>query len=89
MFFHCLYDFVAFKTNFVLFTSTSSITQFLNSLVSPITFFTVTLSPWILAYIASLKRVFPLRIMLNSHIWIHLLKITFLVIRALRSATMK
>jgi len=52
----------------VLFTSTSVILQFLNCLVSPSTFLTVTLLVSVLAYITSLNTVFPFRITLNSHI---------------------
>jgi hypothetical protein len=51
-----------------VFTSTSVIVQFLNCLVSPKTFFAVTVLFSVLTWITSLKRIFPLRIMLNSHI---------------------
>ncbi len=55
------------RTSFVVFTSTSVIVQFLNCLVSPRTFLAVTMLFSVLAWITSLKRIFPLRMMLNSH----------------------
>lgn len=55
------------STSFAVFTSTSVIVQFLNCLVSPKTFLAVTVLFSVLTWITSLKRVFPLRMMLNSH----------------------
>lgn len=52
----------------VEFTSISVILQFLNVLVFPSMSLTVTLLFSVLAWITSLNTVFPLRIMLNSHI---------------------
>jgi hypothetical protein len=68
---------MAVKTSLVVFTSTSVIVQFLNCLISPKTFFAVTVLFSVLTWITSLKRIFPLRIMLNSHMLIPLVLVVW------------
>jgi hypothetical protein len=68
---------MAVKTSLVVFTSTSVIVQFLNCLISPRTFLAVTVLFSVLTWITSLKRIFPLRIMLNSHMLVPLVLVVW------------